>query len=930
MLVKDFKILSSKIYPAQAPWDKTVPVRPFTINNNYYNSKGTADPFVEISEPFIIAGVRGVNVTIHPFSYNPQDNQLTIVNHGSFNIDLQNEPATSSLHSSSFNDFLKAVFVNYNETRLSPTNNYLIITAPEYESAMAPFVTQKQGMGYNVLMVNTGTAGTSNTSILAYIQNRYNTMSTRPEFVLFVGDVDKIPGWTGIGSDNPYTDLNYTLLEGNDAFADVFLGRFSVANTTQLANVINKSIYMENNINSLSKKAIFMASNDNYAITEGTHNFVIDSFFAPNGYTYKKLYTHTDTASTANLIYYLNNNQTFAVYSGHGSETSWADGPPLNQSQVNALTNTVYPYVYGFACLTGRFQTSECFGETWIRGEHGGAYYWGSSVNSFWDEDDILERRLFRAMFTDHLIKTSPMFVMAKYYLVQHYGSVTTDVRRYLEMYNCLGDPSIYTATYGPSIGHTALSNTENLNGPYVVNCTITPAGSAIDPSRTRVLWTRGSSFTDSVQMTNTSGNNWTASIPGNGVQNTYKYYIKTADVLNRVVTNPGGAPANFHQFQAAPDIVKPVIVHTTLGNIPKTNWPATVSANVTDNIGIDSVWVRWYINTPSKSIKHFKLINTSGSTFAAAFNSVQAEVNYNDSIFYRIFARDNSTNHNTDSTTLKTFKIVAIANSCVGTGTTAVGYPFYTVYEDSRTQMLYTAAEITAGGGAQGQITKIGFNVASVGSPAMSGFTIKMMNTTATSVTGFVTSGMTTVYSGTYSPAGTGWQFINLITPFSWNGQNLLVEVCYDNTDWDGNSTVMSTTAANMTWHYHVDGSSGCSMTGGSAQATRPNLCMEINLMVGNNNQASELPKTFSLSQNYPNPFNPVTQIKYTVPKTSMVKMIIYDAIGREVITLVNDVKVPGNYSVPFDASNLASGVYFYKMETSDFTDVKKMVVLK
>jgi hypothetical protein len=243
---------------------------------------------------------------------------------------------------------------------------------------------------------------------------------------------------------------------------------------------------------------------------------------------------------------------------------------------------------------------------------------------------------------------------------------------------------------------------------------------------------------------------------------------------------------------------------------------------------------------------------------------------------------------------------------------------------------MLYTAAEITAGGGAQGQITKIGFNVASVGSPAMSGFTIKMMNTTATSVTGFVTSGMTTVYSGTYSPAGTGWQFINLITPFSWNGQNLLVEVCYDNTDWDGNSTVMSTTAANMTWHYHVDGSSGCSMTGGSAQATRPNLCMEINLMVGNNNQASELPKTFSLSQNYPNPFNPVTQIKYTVPKTSMVKMIIYDAIGREVITLVNDVKVPGNYSVPFDASNLASGVYFYKMETSDFTDVKKMVVLK
>jgi hypothetical protein len=614
MLVKELKILNNKIYPAQAPWDKTVQVRPFTINNNYYNSKGIPEPFVEISEPFIIAGVKGVNVTIHPFAYNPQDNQLTIVNHGSFYIDLQNEPRTNSLHSSTFNEFLRAVFVNYNESMPTPTNNYLIITAPEYESAMASFVTHKQGMGYNVLMVNTGITGTTNTSILAYIQNRYNTMSTRPEFVLFVGDVDKIPGWIGIGEGTPYTDLNYTLLEGNDAYADVFLGRFSVSNTTDLAHVISKSIYMENNINSLPKKAIFMSSNDNYTITEGTHNFVIDSFFAPNSYTYKKLYTHTDTASTANLIYYLNNNQSFAVYSGHGSETSWADGPPLNQSQVTALTNTVYPFVYGFACLTGKFEYAECFGETWIRTTNGGAYYWGSSVNSYWDEDDILERRLFRAMFTDHLIKTSPMFVMAKYYLVQYYGSVTPTMRRYLEMYNCLGDPSIYTATYGPSIAHTPLTNTENLSGPYTVNCTITPAGSAIDPSRTRVLWTRGSAFTDSVQMTNTGGNNWTANIPGNGVQNTYKYYIKTADVLNRVVTNPGGAPANFHQFQAAPDIVKPVIVHTVLGNVPKTNWPATVTANVTDNIGIDSVWVRWYINSPSRTIKHFKLINTSGN----------------------------------------------------------------------------------------------------------------------------------------------------------------------------------------------------------------------------------------------------------------------------------------------------------------------------
>jgi len=102
------------------------------------------------------------------------------------------------------------------------------------------------------------------------------------------------------------------------------------------------------------------------------------------------------------------------------------------------------------------------------------------------------------------------------------------------------------------------------------------------------------------------------------------------------------------------------------------------------------------------------------------------------------------------------------------------------------------------------------------------------------------------------------------------------------------------------------------------------------MNLILGNNSGITELPKVFSLAQNYPNPFNPVTSIKYSVPKQSLVKLVIYDIIGREVATLVNEVKNPGNYAVNFDASMYASGVYFYRMESGDFTDVKKMVLIK
>ncbi|HJY63074.1 MAG TPA: C25 family cysteine peptidase, partial [Ignavibacteria bacterium] len=498
------KYLDKKIYPTQEPWEKSKSLddRPFTINREYYSTSGSINsPFVRISEPFIIAGVKAVTVTIFPFNYDPSANRLVISNSARLKINLSSGLPYYQSVPESFKELFSNLFVNPGVLSYTPTNNYLIITPPEYESTMSSFASYKTGMGYNVLMVNTGATGTTNTSILNYIQNRYNNITTRPEFILLAGDIDKIPEWTGIGSDNPHTDLNYTLLEGNDVYADAFIGRFPVANTSQLTNAINKSIYMESSIGGLPRKNIYMASNDNYTISEGTHNFVIDSFFAPANYTNLKLYSHTYGATTQQLIDALNANQTYAIYSGHGSVTSWADGPPLSQSQVNALTNTVFPFVYSFACLTGQFQNPECFGETWIRGPKAGAVFWGSSVNSFWDEDDILEKRLFRAKFVDGLKKTAPMFVMGKYYLVQYYGSVTTTMRRYLEMYNCFGDPSIYQAAFGPVISHTPLPNTENLLGPYTVNCTIIPAGSNIDPSRTRLFWTRGTNFNDSVSM---------------------------------------------------------------------------------------------------------------------------------------------------------------------------------------------------------------------------------------------------------------------------------------------------------------------------------------------------------------------------------------------------------------------------------------------
>ena len=88
--------------------------------------------------------------------------------------------------------------------------------------------------------------------------------------------------------------------------------------------------------------------------------------------------------------------------------------------------------------------------------------------------------------------------------------------------------------------------------------------------------------------------------------------------------------------------------------------------------------------------------------------------------------------------------------------------------------------------------------------------------------------------------------------------------------------------------------------------------------------------PFEFSLSQNYPNPFNPVTTINFSLPVKGIVTLKIYDVAGREVKTLINEIKDAGVNSVTFDASLLSSGVYFYKLSSGSYTDTRKMMLIK
>jgi hypothetical protein len=152
----------------------------------------------------------------------------------------------------------------------------------------------------------------------------------------------------------------------------------------------------------------------------------------------------------------------------------------------------------------------------------------------------------------------------------------------------------------------------------------------------------------------------------------------------------------------------------------------------------------------------------------------------------------------------------------------------------------------------------------------------------------------------------------------------------------WDGtNWSPLGSGMDNGVWRLAVIGqdlyAGGAFITAGGVNANYiAKYSCGIPTSVNEGKNGNTLPKQFQLEQNYPNPFNPSSTIRYDIPKSSFVKISVYDILGREIRVLVNQVKSPGRYEITFNANGLASGVYFYKIRTEEFTQIKKMILMK
>lgn len=490
--------LPATVYPFQPSAPKipgSLANRPFAMDQAIYQQSGyISSQCVTLTEIGILRGRRIAQLEVAPFAYAPDSGALKVSSDFLLTVsyDGADELLTLDQHarydSEPFAAMASALICNpnaYTLTFRAPPQlpiGYLVITADALAAELEPLLAWKRMKGYDAtLVLKSQIPGGTATAIKSYIQTAYETWETPPTFVLLVGDVSGIPSFTG-SETSSVDDTAYAAVDGTDYIPDLGIGRFPAADASQAAIMVAKTLQYETGdweSSSWLTGALFMASTDNYSITEGTHNFVVDTYMNPHGFDSLKIYSRLG-GTAQQVSNAINGGRGLVIYSGHGSETQWADGPPYYQSHVRALTNgEMTPWVSSHACLTGDFALAECFAETWLRvANKGSLSFWSASTYSYWDEDDVLEKGMFETLFVDEVWTLGYMTNAALQKLYDHYGGAGR-TKYYFQEYNLLGDPSVALRTAQPA--QIAVQHPQVIPvGSFPVAVTVTALGAPV------------------------------------------------------------------------------------------------------------------------------------------------------------------------------------------------------------------------------------------------------------------------------------------------------------------------------------------------------------------------------------------------------------------------------------------------------------------
>ncbi len=478
--------ITQKLIPAQLPVSKNITdpsTIPFLYNEaTYLQNKWLGEPLVSVSYVGVERSVTLARIEVSPVQYNPVTNRIRVYenlgvtiqfNHADVSTTIQHKKDTWSPY---FNN-LYSQLPNYQSTpdaliTGSPVT-YVIVSAPVFHDALQPLIQWKKKKGFKVIegYTNDPAVGTTTASIKSWLTNLYDTPPVgfeKPSFVLFVGDVAQIPAFTTNGHPSDLYYCDYT----NDNIPEVFYGRFSAINLTQLQPYIDKTLeYEKYTMPSdafLGEVTMVAGADASHQLTwgNGQINYGTTYYFnsAHNLLSHTYLQPEPSGGNYSQLIRGdVSNGVGYANYTAHGSEDGWAD-PQFSISQIAPLQNAhKYCLMVGNCCLTSKYNVT-CFAEEITRAAGKGALgYIGCSDYSYWDEDyfwgvgfkSVVSNPVYNPQhlgsydvtFHDQGIGTDQWFVTQGQMVSG--GNLAVEESNsgmklyYWEAYNLMGDPSV-------------------------------------------------------------------------------------------------------------------------------------------------------------------------------------------------------------------------------------------------------------------------------------------------------------------------------------------------------------------------------------------------------------------------------------------------------------------------------------------------------
>ena len=398
------------VMPAQPPAPKDGSYVPFEYNEAAYSHDAyTSQELVSVEILGVMRGLRVARLDIAPVQYNPVTGMIRIYTEIEAEIVFSGADVMTTLDEKMKNEApyfrsAGASLLNYKRMQTSGRDTitkypvkFVIISDRMFETQLQPYIEWKTQKGFTVVVGYTDEAAVGNTtnSIKTFLQDLYDAgtpADPAPSFVLFVGDVAQVPSWSGSAGGH-VTDLKYVEYTG-DYFPEVYYGRWSANNTSELQPQIDKTLQYEQYTMpdpAYLDEVVMVAGMDaghgnnwgNGQINYGTENY----FNLAHGLT-SHTYLYPESGShSADIIQNISDGISFGNYTAHCSSNGWAD-PSFTISDISGLQNQdEYCVLIGNCCSSNEFDNN-CFGEAILRAENKGAVgYIGGTNSTYWDED---------------------------------------------------------------------------------------------------------------------------------------------------------------------------------------------------------------------------------------------------------------------------------------------------------------------------------------------------------------------------------------------------------------------------------------------------------------------------------------------------------------------------------------------------------------